>query len=61
MKNERRKGRSARNGNAPAPYTKYKKQPYRYSFSSKEYQGAGDTNKSRGTSDRQHKKSMRAA
>ena len=32
-KNERKKGRSARNGNAPAPYTKYQKQPYKYSAS----------------------------
>lgn len=30
MKNERRHGKSARNGNAPAPYTKYKKKPYTY-------------------------------
>ncbi len=27
----RQKGRSARNGNAPSPYTKYQKTPYRYS------------------------------
>jgi len=25
------KGKSARRGNAPAPYTRYDKQPYRYS------------------------------
>lgn len=30
-KNMSRKGKSARNGNAPAPYTKYEKQPHRYS------------------------------
>lgn len=30
-KNERKKGKSARNGNAPAPYTKYEKRPYQYS------------------------------
>lgn len=32
MKNNRKKGKSARNGNSPAPYTKYKKTPYKYSF-----------------------------
>lgn len=32
-KRKKGKGRSARNGNQPAPYTKYKKQPYRYSAS----------------------------
>ena len=31
-KNERRHGKSARNGNAPAPYTKYKKQPFQYNI-----------------------------
>ena len=30
MKNPPKSGRSARNGNAPAPYTKYKKSAYRY-------------------------------
>ena len=30
-KNARRKGRSTRNGNAPSPYAKYKKQPFQYS------------------------------
>lgn len=27
----KKKGRSARNGNAPSPYTKYNKMPYVYS------------------------------
>lgn len=30
-KNSPKKGKSAANGNAPAPYTKHKKTPYRYS------------------------------
>lgn len=30
-KNTAKKGRSARNGNAPAPYTKYSKTPHKYS------------------------------
>lgn len=30
-KNMIKKGRSARNGNAPSPYTKYNKMPYVYS------------------------------
>jgi len=30
-KNMRRKGRSARNGNAPSPYCKYQKRPHQYS------------------------------
>jgi len=30
-KNMRQKGKSARNGNAPSPYTKYHKAPYQYS------------------------------
>lgn len=30
-KNLRKKGRSAKNGNAPSPYTKYDKVPYKYS------------------------------
>lgn len=30
MKNEPRRGKSVRNGNAPSPYTKYNKTPYRY-------------------------------
>lgn len=30
-KNERKKGKSARNGNAPSPYTKYDKRPFQYS------------------------------
>lgn len=30
-KNGPKKGRSARNGNAPSPYTKHKKTPWRYS------------------------------
>jgi hypothetical protein len=29
-KNESKKGRSARNGNKPSPYSKYKKRPYPY-------------------------------
>lgn len=31
MKNERHTGHSARRGNAPAPYTKFKKAPFLYS------------------------------
>ena len=31
-KNERRHGKSARNGNAPSPYTKYKKRRYEYNM-----------------------------
>ena len=34
-KNRRKSGKSARNGNAPSPYTKYNKAPYRYSFNTK--------------------------
>ena len=30
-KNRRQHGKSAANGNAPSPYTKYNKIPYRYS------------------------------
>lgn len=30
-KNERKKGKSVRNGNAPSPYTKQNKTPYKYS------------------------------
>lgn len=30
-KNSPKRGKSARNGNRPAPYTKYQKTPYRYS------------------------------
>jgi len=30
-KNRIKRGRSARNGNMPSPYTKYGKTPYRYS------------------------------
>lgn len=30
-KNRRQHGKSAANGNAPAPYTKHKKTPYKYS------------------------------
>lgn len=29
-KNSPKRGKSARNGNAPSPYTKYKKRPYIY-------------------------------
>lgn len=32
MKNKSKRGKSARNGNAPSPYTKQNKVPYRYSF-----------------------------
>ena len=31
-KNSPKRGKSARNGNAPSPYTKYKKRPYKYSW-----------------------------
>ena len=31
MKNEPRRGHSAKRGNIPAPYTKYEKKPYSYS------------------------------
>lgn len=31
-KNSPKRGKSVRNGNAPSPYTKYSKLPYRYSF-----------------------------
>jgi hypothetical protein len=30
MKNEHKKGHSARNGNAASPYEKYNKKPYEY-------------------------------
>lgn len=30
-KNAPRRGKSARNGNAPSPYTKYQKTPHKYS------------------------------
>lgn len=30
MKRIKRHGRSARRGNAPAPYTKYEKRPFKY-------------------------------
>lgn len=30
MKNERKHGRSARQGNKPSPYAKYDKRPYPY-------------------------------
>jgi len=30
MKNQKKRGKSARNGNMPAPYTKYKKKPHQY-------------------------------
>ena len=32
MKNAKKRGKSARNGNAPSPYTKYNKTPYKYYF-----------------------------
>ena len=41
-KNERKKGRSARNGNAPAPYTKYQKVPYKYTSFVQGYSGASN-------------------
>ena len=31
MKNVAKKGKSARHGNRPSPYTKYNKKPYEYS------------------------------
>lgn len=31
-KRPKRRGKSVRNGNSPAPYTKYKKKPYKYTF-----------------------------
>lgn len=34
-KNTRKKGKSVRNGNAPSPYNKYKKQAYQYGESYK--------------------------
>ena len=37
MKNAKRTGKSARRGNAPAPYTKYHKAPYQYMFKRKKY------------------------
>lgn len=30
MKRRKIKGRSARHGNSPSPYTKYEKKPYQY-------------------------------
>ena len=30
MKNQPRKGKSARRGNRPSPYTKQQKKPYKY-------------------------------
>lgn len=35
--NRRPKGKSARNGNRPAPYTKYQKTPYVYSQAYREW------------------------
>ena len=35
-KNAKKRGHSARNGNSPAPYTKYKKRPYKYSWEHKD-------------------------
>lgn len=37
MKNAKKTGRSAKRGNAPAPYTKYHKRPYQYLFKRKFY------------------------
>lgn len=34
-KNAKKRGKSARNGNAPSPYTKYNKRPYKYSWEHK--------------------------
>lgn len=34
-KNSKKTGHSARNGNCPAPYTKYKKRPWVYTFKRK--------------------------
>lgn len=34
-KNSPKSGHSVRRGNSPAPYTKYKKVPYQYSFKRK--------------------------
>lgn len=36
MKNNRKQGKSARHGNAPSPYTKYGKTPYKYDFKAME-------------------------
>lgn len=35
MKNQPKRGHSARNGNSPAPYTKKDKKPYQYSGESR--------------------------
>lgn len=35
MKNARKHGHSARNGNSPAPYTKYQKKPESYTGQSR--------------------------
>lgn len=35
MKNAKKSGKSARRGNRPSPYTKYKKRAYQYSFKSR--------------------------
>ena len=36
-KNSPRRGKSARNGNSPSPYTKYGKVPYKYSAKYQEW------------------------
>lgn len=44
-KDARKKGKSARNGNAPSPYTKYHKTPYRYSSAYYDWKRAKVTGK----------------
>lgn len=61
MKNERKKGKSARNGNAPAPYTKYKKVPYKYSFDSKKVIYMDDYNDKQKDAYKNKKKHKKAA
>ena len=48
-KNMRRRGKSARNGNAPSPYTKYGKTPFKYSGAYEEWKRDRKANKPRMT------------
>ena len=45
-KNARKRGKSARNGNRPAPYTKYGKSPYIYSQAYRDWKRAVLNNRS---------------
>ena len=43
MKNPKKSGKSARRGNRPSPYTKYKKRPFQYSFKTRRRDESYDT------------------